>query len=508
MKRQLLLALCLLASTANASAQGSYIEQAYSFLFGSCPSYNGQALDIHKKSGDGLNAVYYNGTNFDYEVLRRTDPEIYFYYNGTSPAIEVNVFQFSVVWTGYLYAPISGEYALTTNVDDGIRMWINGNQLIDKWDKKAASTYIQNVKLEGEQAYEIRIEYYQANKDARIELYWAYEGQSKRIIPQEYLFTNIEEPLVLLGPSFMNPTAQRKYQSKPPLDIPLQDNNMDNSMVLTSSKTNTPTIASNMVKTSTLNQSKPFIKKPIEEKSVYVSKQKTSSKPIPVMTAEIPSKVEQKTTPKQNQPITASSNLKPTQRINSPLITTKIPSIDKKMNISTTNPNTSLRSSKTASIVGSLNKGQGAESTDGNSSLLETAMGKTAFKPALKLKPRRSGPVILHNILFDKDRYRLKPSSYNELNALVDTLQKNQTLNVIIAGHTDFAGDPIPNKTLSESRARAVTIYLIRHGIDASRIQTKGYGGMKPLSRAPLGTEERRRNKRVEYILIEEGAKP
>ena len=129
-------------------------------------------------------------------------------------------------------------------------------------------------------------------------------------------------------------------------------------------------------------------------------------------------------------------------------------------------------------------------------------------KPALKLKPRRSGPVILHNILFDKDRYRLKPSSYDELNALVDTLQKNQALNVIIAGHTDFAGQPIPNQNLSESRARAVAVYLIRHGINSMRIQTKGYGGTKPLSRAPLGTEERRKNKRVEYILIEEGAKP
>ncbi|MGB1243160.1 MAG: PA14 domain-containing protein [Chitinophagales bacterium] len=508
MKRQLLLAVCLLTSTANASAQGSYFEQAYNYVFGSCPSYNGQTLDIYEKTGDGLNATYYNGTNFDYEVLRRTDPEIYFYYSGTSPAMEVNVYQFSVVWTGYLYAPTTGEYSLSMNVDDGIRMWINDNQLIDKWNEKSASTYTQNVKLKGKQAYEIRIEYYQANKDARVELYWAYDGQNKRIVPQKYLFTNIDEPpLVLLGPSFMSPTTQQKYQTDTP-NRPLQDDNRNNQVALTSSKISSP-IASNMVNISIPNQSKPSSKKPAKKQMVQMSKQKTISKPVPVITAKAAPKTEQKSRPRQNQEIAASSISETSPKIKSSAINTRtISGMDKTKKIAVSTSNVSLRGDSPSSISGNLGTGQITDLKKGNTSFLATATGKTVFKPALKLKPRRSGPVILHNILFDKDRYRLKSSSYNELNALVDTLQKNQSLNVIIAGHTDFAGDPIPNKKLSESRARAVTIYLIRHGIDASRIQTKGYGGTKPLSRAPLGTDERRRNKRVEYILIEEGAKP
>ncbi|MEZ4883208.1 MAG: PA14 domain-containing protein [Chitinophagales bacterium] len=475
MKRLLLFVSCLLASATTVLAQDSYFQKVYNYFTGSCPSYSGKTFDINKRTGDGLNAVYYNGTSFDNEVLRRTDPEVYFYYNGTSPSVEVNVFQFSVVWSGYLYAPISGEYTFTVLADDGIRLSINGKSFIDEWHEKTASAYTKKAKLEGGQAYEIRIEYYQASKDAQSELYWSYEGQKKQVIPQKYLFTNIEEEqLVLLGPSFLSMKSQKKYAIDTPLDRPLNDSgNAVASNNTPSSKPSNPIVLANNVVPNPRNNAE---KKPVVNKVVDINK--------PTITT------------KKDTPIIADAST-PKPRTS----TTQIANTDTNSNESIINNN--------PIVTGELAILQKSDmETHNQHSLLDNALDKTGYKPTLNIKSRQSGPVVLKNILFDKDRYRLKPSSYDELNALVDTLQKNQKLRVIIAGHTDYAGDPIPNQNLSESRARAVTVYLIRHGIDPKRIQTRGYGGTKPLSRAPLGTEERRKNKRVEYILIEQEAKP
>ncbi len=476
MKRLLLLATCLLISGATANAQDSYIQKAYKYFFGSCPSFSGTAFDIHKKSGDGLNATYYNGSSFDHEILRRTDPEIYFYYSGTSPAFEVNVYQFSVVWSGYLYAPVSGEYMITFKADDGVRLWLNGKTLINEWHGKEASEYTERAKLTGGEAYEIRIEYYQANKEARAELYWEYPGQNKRVVPQKYLFTNLEEPqepLVLLGPSFMTVDTQKKFAqpetptppSRPDYDNALASTNQTNS----NAKKTQPTVVA-------INNPTPNRQKDVES---------------PVVAQVNPSVTNTRITQRNNNSINANTNVG-------------------ENTLTTPSAQTSTIDSENSDqiISESLSMQSNVNIESHNPSLLKMAIGKTKPKTKVSLRPRRSGPIILKNILFDKDRYRLKPSSYDELNALVDTLKKNLSLSVLIAGHTDFAGDPIPNQNLSESRARAVAVYLIRHGINSMRIQTKGYGGTKPLSRAPLGTEDRRKNKRVEYILIEEGAKP
>ncbi len=486
--------------------EDSYLKKAYNFFFGSCPSYTGEDFDIQQRTGDGLNATYYNGTNFEYEVLNRTDPEIYFYYNGTSPSVEVNIYQFSVVWTGYLYAPTSCEYTFTANVDDGIQMWMNEEKLIDEWRSNTSDTYSTKAKLEGKKVYELRIEYYQANKDARAELYWSYEGQGKQVIPQKYLFTSIEEPLVLMGPSFMSPSSQEKFAVSTPLNTPSKQGNV-------------AIIAANTPNSSSLNSNNiTFVKntKPVPPKKntalVAQNNRKDSSANKP--NSDVPSNTSNSfSTIAQidvgSKMVAESKVMTEPKTVTEPEINTPETSFKASNNNGSGLNDSGFNASKTTTSGLSADLGSSSNTNSfKDRSLLNKAVGKSNYTPNLNKRPRRSGPIILKNILFDKDRYRIKSSSYDELNALVDTLRNNPKLDVLIAGHTDFAGSPIPNQKLSESRAKAVAIYLIRRGVESKRIKTKGYGGKKPLSRAPLGTEERRRNKRVEYILIEHGAKP
>lgn len=57
---------------------------------------------------------------------------------------------------------------------------------------------------------------------------------------------------------------------------------------------------------------------------------------------------------------------------------------------------------------------------------------------------------------------------------MVEMLKTNVSLKVSIEGHTDNVGTPAANKTLSESRAKAVMNALIAKGIDKARLSSKG----------------------------------
>ena len=89
--------------------------------------------------------------------------------------------------------------------------------------------------------------------------------------------------------------------------------------------------------------------------------------------------------------------------------------------------------------------------------------------------------VTLKNVFFDLNKASLRPESFVELNKLVDFMNLNKQLKIEIAGHTDTRGDAKDNLLLSDNRAKSVVAYLTSKGIDAARLQAKGYGESKPI---------------------------
>ncbi len=109
--------------------------------------------------------------------------------------------------------------------------------------------------------------------------------------------------------------------------------------------------------------------------------------------------------------------------------------------------------------------------------------------------------IVLKNIFFDTGKSTLRPESYAELGILYQLLSDNPKMRIEISGHTDNKGGAAYNKKLSESRAKAVVDYLITKGIEASRLEYKGYGFDKPI--APNDTEAgRQQNRRTEFKVI------
>ncbi len=102
------------------------------------------------------------------------------------------------------------------------------------------------------------------------------------------------------------------------------------------------------------------------------------------------------------------------------------------------------------------------------------------------------------NLSFVQSRSDISTASYPALDEIVMILKENEGLQVLIEGHTDNQGDWDENLKLSIERANQVREYLISHGVDVARIQSKGWGGTKPLNTS-TDEEKRRLNRRVEF---------
>ena len=110
--------------------------------------------------------------------------------------------------------------------------------------------------------------------------------------------------------------------------------------------------------------------------------------------------------------------------------------------------------------------------------------------------------LALKNLFFETNKYNIKPSSFLELNRLVE-LVKKYGLTIKITGHTDNEGSNKLNLELSQNRANAVKKYLVEKGCPDKKIEAKGYGESKPI--ADNNTEEGKKlNRRVEVSFMKQ----
>lgn len=114
----------------------------------------------------------------------------------------------------------------------------------------------------------------------------------------------------------------------------------------------------------------------------------------------------------------------------------------------------------------------------------------------------KAKPVILRNVFFETGSAELKPASVVELNHLKELLEKNPEMKIRINGHTDDVGSDQDNLQLSQNRAKAVYDYLVDRGIDASRLQYRGFGENRPIASNET-PEGRRQNRRTEFEVID-----
>ena len=137
------------------------------------------------------------------------------------------------------------------------------------------------------------------------------------------------------------------------------------------------------------------------------------------------------------------------------------------------------------------------------------AQGKGKLSKTIALRPIEmiivDDKVVLNPILFDYNKWNIKPKAAFELDKLVEIMKKYPNMKIKVEAHTDNRGKDDYNRELSEKRAQSTVQYVISQGIDASRISGQGFGEDKPVVACGnnCSDADHQKNRRSEFIIIE-----
>jgi hypothetical protein len=135
-------------------------------------------------------------------TLVRVDPTVDFDWSSTPPDPSIGFNDYSVVWSGQVEAQFSEPYTFITVTDDGVRLWVNNQLLIDEWIYQGPTEWYGTIPLQAGHRYNIEMAFFQGGGGAVAELGWASPSTPIAIIPQSQLFpTNVVPFVALTSPA-------------------------------------------------------------------------------------------------------------------------------------------------------------------------------------------------------------------------------------------------------------------------------------------------------------------
>ncbi len=125
-----------------------------------------------KNDKKGLFAEYFDDKFLEGTPQTRIDNVVNFDPVNQPPDPYTNYRHKSMRWTGYIAPNISGTYKIGVNSDDGIRLWLNGELVVDEWHNRGTTTDQVELKMEAGKKYAIKLEYFDNGGDAICQLLW------------------------------------------------------------------------------------------------------------------------------------------------------------------------------------------------------------------------------------------------------------------------------------------------------------------------------------------------
>lgn len=156
-------------------------------------------------TGIGLRADYFDNVDFTGTRVRRIDPIVSFDWGSGQPDPAIGPEQFSVRWVGQVQPRFTETYTFHTISDDGVRLWVGSQMLIDNWTDHAPTENIGFISLQAGQFYDIKMEMFENGGGAVAQLLWSSPNVPREIIPATQLYpplsSNIPPAISLTSPA-------------------------------------------------------------------------------------------------------------------------------------------------------------------------------------------------------------------------------------------------------------------------------------------------------------------
>ncbi len=136
----------------------------------------------------GLKAEYFKSTTFAGSPEVRMEPRIAYNWGEGIPIDRLAADNFTVRWTGYIQPEHTESYTFTVGADDGARVWIDGDLVVDTWTA-GGYTYTSGSKaLQGGYIYPLKVELLETTGRTEIALYWSSPSTTYRVVESDRLF--------------------------------------------------------------------------------------------------------------------------------------------------------------------------------------------------------------------------------------------------------------------------------------------------------------------------------
>ncbi len=180
----------------------------------------------------GLSATYFDALEFGGHSVKRIDSRIDFDWGDhRRPATGIKGNTYTVRWDGMLLSRAAGTYTFSVHNNDGIRVWVNGDLLVDSWKSSPRRTLSGSINLKAKTLYDLRVEYFDQDRTAAIQLRWSGPGFVTEVVPGAHLYA-YDERFAAIGDygrtdAYSQGTARIATSFSPDFIITVGDNNYD-----------------------------------------------------------------------------------------------------------------------------------------------------------------------------------------------------------------------------------------------------------------------------------------
>ena len=171
---------------------------------------------------NGLKAEYYDNPTFQGTPKTRIDKGINFEPKNQAPDPFLPKSPLSIRWTGELVPSVSGEYVFSFTSDDGCKLYIDDQLIINDWNVHSARTEKASMKLEKGKKYQLKAEYFDNGGDAIARLHWRVPSMEEYDMLNMYGDASkvIRESDVVIAVMGINQSIEREGQDRSSIELP------------------------------------------------------------------------------------------------------------------------------------------------------------------------------------------------------------------------------------------------------------------------------------------------